>query len=189
VGTTVRWAELPEHLLADKHHRPRDGARNYVATIVAEGCCLGAALAQTAGTEDLQAAYGAFKREAEGVRLDYRPRTVSVDGRASTHQAWRAPFPLVALLRCLLHGWLNIGSRGKLSESFQELSRKAWESYRAPSRRCFARRLRRLREWARGQRMSSWLLEQVGKLSAGRVSTPGRTRTPAATGRATCWTG
>ena len=118
VGTTARRAELPEHLLADEHHRPRDGAKNYVATTVAEGCCLGAALAQTAGAEDLQAAYGAFASEARDVRPDHQPRTVGVDGWASTHQAWQALFPLVALLRCFLHGWLNIRSRGKLSESF-----------------------------------------------------------------------
>jgi hypothetical protein len=164
VGTTVRRAELPEHLLADEHHQPRDGTKNYVATTVAEGCCLGAALAQTAGTEDLQAAYGVYAREAREVRPDYRPRTVSVDGWASTHQAWQALFPTVALLRCFLHGWLNIRSRGKLSESFQELSGKVWESYRAASRRSFAQRLRRLREWAREQPMSAWLREQVEKL-------------------------
>jgi hypothetical protein len=164
VGTAVRRAETPEHLLADEHHQPRDGVKDYVATTVAEGCCLGAALARTAGAEDLQAAYGVFAREARDVRSDYRPRTVSVDGRASTHQAWLAPLPLVALLRCFLHGWLNIRSRGKLSESFQELSRKVWESYRAPTRRGFAQRLRRLREWARGRPMSAWLREQVEKL-------------------------
>jgi hypothetical protein len=164
VGTTVRRAELPEHLLADEHHQPRDGAKNYVATTVAAGCCLGAALAQTAGAEDLRAAYGVYAREARDVRPDYRPRTVSVDGWAPTHQAWPALFPLVVLLRCFLHGWLSIRSRGKLSESFPELSRRVWESYRAPSRRGFAQRLRRLREWARRRGMSAWLLEQVEKL-------------------------
>jgi hypothetical protein len=164
VGTTVRRAELPENLLADEHHQPRDGAKNYVATTVAEGCCLGAALAKTAGTEDLQAAYGAYAREARDVRPDYRPRTVSVDGWASTHQAWLALFPLVVLLRCFLHGWLNIRSRGKLSESFRELSGMVWEAYHASSRRSFAQRLRRLREWARRRGMSAWLLEQVEKL-------------------------
>jgi hypothetical protein len=164
VGTTVRRAELPEHLLADEHHQPRDGAKNYVATTVAAGCCLGAALAPTAGAEDLRAAYGIYAREARDVRPDYRPRTVSVDGWASTHQAWLALFPLVVLLRCFLHGWLNIRSRGKLSESFRELSRRVWESYHAPSRRSFAQRLRRLREWARRRGMSAWLLEQVEKL-------------------------
>jgi hypothetical protein len=164
VGTTVRRAELPEHLLADEHHQPRDGVKNYVATTVAEGCCLGAALARTAGAEDLQAAYGIYAREARDVRPDYQPRTVSVDGRASTHQAWLSLFPLVVLLRCFLHGWLNIRSRGKLSESFRELSRRVWESYRAPSRRSFTQRLRRLREWARRRGMSAWLPEQVEKL-------------------------
>jgi hypothetical protein len=161
VGTTVRQVPLPEHLVADEHHQTRDGTKNYVATTVAKGCCLGAALAQTAGAEDLQAAYGVYASEAREVRPDYRPRTVSVDGRASTHQAWRALFPPVAPLRCFLHGRRNIRGRGELSESFAELSRKARESYPAPSRGSFARRLRRLREWARGRPMSAWLREQV----------------------------
>jgi hypothetical protein len=89
---------------------------------------------------------------------------VSVDGWAATHQAWRALFPRVVLLRCFLHGWLNIRSRGKLSATFRELSERVWESYRASSRRSFAQRLRRLREWAQGRGMSVWLLEQVEKL-------------------------
>jgi hypothetical protein len=163
-GTTLRQAGPPEHLLADEHHQTRDGAKNYIATTVAEGCCLGAALAQTANAEDLQAAYAVFKEEARNVRPDYRPRTVSVDGWAATRQAWLALFPLVVLLRCFLHGWLNIRSRGKLSESFAELSRKVWEAFHAPNRRSFAQRLRRLWGWAQGQNLSAWLLEQVGKL-------------------------
>jgi hypothetical protein len=63
-----------------------------------------------------------------------------------------------------LHGWLNIRSRGKLSEAFAELSGKVWEAYHAPCRRSFAQRLRRLREWARGRGLTAWLLEQVEKL-------------------------
>jgi hypothetical protein len=163
-GTTLRQAGPPEHLLADEHHQTRDGAKNYIATTVAEGCCLGAALAQTANAEDLRAAYAVFKEEARDVRPDYRPKTVSVDGWAATRQAWLALFPLAVLLRCFLHGWLNIRSRGKLSESFAELSGKVWEAFRAPNRRGFAQRLRRLWEWAQGQGLSAWLLEQVGKL-------------------------
>ncbi len=164
VGATVRRAELPEHLLADEHHQSRKGDKNYIATTVGAGCCLGAELAPTANAEDLTAAYAVFKREAREVRPDYQPKTVSVDGWASTHQAWVVLFPLVVLLRCFLHGWLNIRSRGKLSEAFRELSAKVWEAYRAPNRRCFAQRLRRLAEWARGQGLSAWLLEQVQKL-------------------------
>jgi hypothetical protein len=164
VGTTVRQADLPEHLLADEHHRSRGGKKNYIATTVGGDCCLGAALSQTATAEDLQPAYEVFKQEAQDVRPDYQPRSVSVDGWAATHQAWRALFPLVALLRCFLHGWLNIRSRGKLSEKFLELSGKVWEAYRAATRRSFGQRLRRLWEWARGQELSAWLLEQVQKL-------------------------
>jgi hypothetical protein len=164
VGTTVRQAGLPEHLLADEHHQTRAGRKNYIATTVAEGCCLGAALAQSADAEDLQAAYGAFKEEARDVEPGYEPQTVSVDGWASTHLAWAGLFSLVVLLRCFLHGWLNIRSRGKLSEAFAQLSAKVWGAYHAPDRRSFAQRMRRLREWAQEQPMSAWLLEQVEKM-------------------------
>jgi hypothetical protein len=164
VGTTVRRAEIPKHLLADEHHQTRDGDKNYLATTVGQGCCLGAALAPTANADDLTIAYQVFRQEARNVREDYQPKTVNVDGWASTHQAWRALFPLVVLLRCFLHGWLNIRSRGKLSAAFRELSRKVWEAYHAPDRRCFGQRLRRVLEWARGPSLSAWLLEQVEKL-------------------------
>src|SRR5262249_6806700 len=140
-GTTVRRAEMPLHLLADEHHQSRNGDKNYVATTVAEGCCLGAALAQTANAEDLQAAYGVFEEEAQDVRPDYQPGTVSVDGWAATHQAWQALFPLVALLRCFLHGWLSMRSRGKLDESFRDLSKRVWEAFAAPCRRSFGQRM------------------------------------------------
>jgi hypothetical protein len=163
-GTALRRAAVPEHLLADEHHQPRDGVKGYVATTVAAGCCLGAALAQTAGAEDLQAAYGEFKAEAQNVQPGYTPQTVSVDGWASTHQAWLLLFPLVALLRCFLHGWLNVRSRGKLNESFSELSEKVWRAYRAPTRRSFAQRMRRLWEWTRANVSAAWVVEQVRKM-------------------------
>jgi hypothetical protein len=164
VGTTLRQADLPEHLLADEHHQTRDGQKNYIATTVAEGCCLGAALAQTAGADDLQAAYGVFQQEAEEVQPGYQPRTVSVDGWAATHQAWQAWFPLVTLLRCFLHGWLNIRSRGKLNDAFAGLSEKVWEAFAAPTRRSFGQRMRRLWEWAKANVQGAWVLEQVHKL-------------------------
>jgi len=163
-GTTLRKAAPPAHLLADEHHQPRGGQKNYVATTVGAGCCLGAALARSAGAEDLTPAYAVFKDEAEDAQPGYAPETVSVDGWAATHQAWRALFPLVALLRCFLHGWLNVRSRGKLSPAFAALSERVWRAYRAASRRGFAQRLRRLWQWAQGQALTAWLLGQVQKL-------------------------
>ena len=44
VGTTVRTAALPEHLLAHEHHQVLDGQKVYIATTVGQGCCLGAVL-------------------------------------------------------------------------------------------------------------------------------------------------
>jgi hypothetical protein len=164
VGTTVRHADIPEHLLADEHHQTRDGAKNYIATTVGAGCCLGAALAEAADEEDLTAAYRVFLEEAQNVQPGYQPRTVSVDGWAATRAAWLVLFPVVVLLRCFLHGWLNIRARGKLSEVFTTLSGKVWHAYHASTRRCFAQRLRRLWEWSQGQPLTAWLREQVEKL-------------------------
>jgi hypothetical protein len=163
-GTTVRRAGVPGNVLADEHHQPRDGVKNYLATTVGAGCCLGAALAPTAGAEDLTAAYGVFREEARDVEPGYAPRTVSADGWAATHQAWVTLFPLVVVLRCFLHGWLAIRSRGKLSDGFAALSERVWHAYHATTRRSFAQRLRRLREWAQAAVTASWVLEQVEKL-------------------------
>lgn len=163
-GTAVRRADLPGHLLADEHHRGRGGTKNYIATTVGAGCCLGAALAPTANADDLRSAYEVFRREAQDVQPGYRPQTVSVDGWAATRQAWQALFPLVVLLRCFLHGWLAIRSRGKLDGTFAELSGQVWQAYHAPNRRTFGQRLRRLWEWAQRHVEASWVLAQVKKL-------------------------
>src|SRR5437763_5560047 len=150
VGATARRAGLPEHLVADEHHRCRDGQKHYIATTVAEGCCLGAALAPSASADDLEAAYAVFKQEAQDVEPGYAPATVNTDGWAATRSAWLALFPLVVIRRCFLHGWLKVRDRGKhLKEVFWELSKKAWHAYHAPDRRSFGQRLRRLWEWSK----------------------------------------
>jgi hypothetical protein len=82
----------------------RKGQKTYIATTVAEGCCLGAEPAETAGTDDLKAAYGVFKDEAWDVEPGYAPVTVSTDGWKWTQAAWEALFPKVVILLCFLHG-------------------------------------------------------------------------------------
>ena len=167
VGTTVK-VDLPEHLAADEHHQTRDGQKTYIATTVGGGCCLGAEPADAAGAEDLKAAYGAFREEARDVAADYAPTTVNTDGWKGTRAAWKALFPKVVVLLCFLHGWLKIRDRAKhLGEQFREIGRRVWGAFRAPNRRSFAQRLRRLREWAEGQ-LSGVVLETVSDLCAKR---------------------
>lgn len=169
VGTTVRKAKLPQHLVADEHHQSCDGQKIYIATTVAEGCCWGAEPAKTAGTDDLKAAYGVFQQEARDVVPDYAPTTVNTDGWKWTQAAWKALFPRVVLLLCILHGWLKIRDRAKhLGELFWEIGRRVWEAYRAPDRRSFGQRLRRLRQWARG-RLSGVVQEKVLDLCSKRT--------------------
>lgn len=140
---------LPEHLLADEHHRRRDGEKNYIATTVGGGCVLGAALSKGAGTDDLKDAYGVFKQEALDVDPVYVPKTVNTDGWHSTQAAWKVLFPLVTILQCFLHAWLKIRDRAKhLGESFFNVSERVWDAYHAPDRRGFSQRIRSLRSWA-----------------------------------------
>ena len=149
VGTTVRQAEVPAHLLADEHHQPLDGQKVYIATTVADGCCLGAEPAATAGTDDLKAAYEVFKDEARDIAPEYAPKTVSTDGWKGTQAAWKALFQRVVILQCFLHAWLKIRDRAKhLKELFADVSRRVWEAFHAPDRRSFGQRLRWLRQWA-----------------------------------------
>ena len=161
VGTTVRRADVPAHLLADEHHQPLDGRKVYIATTVGAGCCLGAEPAEAAGTDDLKAAYAVFKEEARDVAPEYAPETVSTDGWKGTQAAWKALFHRVVILLCFLHGWLKIRDRAKhLKDQFAEISRRVWEAYHAPDRRGFGQRLRRLREWA-GEHLTGVVLENV----------------------------
>jgi len=150
VGTTVRTAKLPEHLLADEHHQTRNGQKNYIATTVGGSCFLGAAVAESAATEDLTRAYGVFKEEAHTVDSLYTPQTVNTDGWKGTQAAWKVLFPLVVVLQCFLHAWLRIRDRAKhLKTKFSDISQKVWHAYHAPNGRSFSQRIRHLRTWAK----------------------------------------
>ena len=151
VGTTVRHAGLPEHLVADEHHQGLDGQKVYIATTVGGGCCLGAEPATAAGTDELKVASEVFKEEARDVAPEYAPETVSTDGWKGTQAAWRALVPKAVILLCFVHAWRKVRDRAKhLKAVFADVSRRVWEAYHAPDRRRFAQRLRRLREWASG---------------------------------------
>ena len=115
---------------------------------------------------------------------------MSVDGWAATQQAWLALFPLVVLLRCFLHGWLNIRSRGKLNEAFAELSEKVWEAFPAPDRQEFRAAAAAAVGVGEGEREGGVAAGAGAEaVRAVRGSTARRTGTPAGTGPATCWTG
>src|SRR5205823_2638684 len=105
VGTTVRRADLPEDLVADEHHQTHNGAKVFIATTVAEGCCLGASLVPTSDEVGLTQGYSDFKEEAQDIDPDYAPATVNLDGWQASRLAWTGLFPLVVVLRCFLHGW------------------------------------------------------------------------------------
>ena len=172
VGTTVKAAErLPRHLVADEKHTTLGGQKVYLAATAGGGCCLGMALAETAGADDLTKAYGVFRDEAHHLDPEYQPQTVNTDGWPATQAAWRALFKGVTLILCFLHAFLKIRDRAvHLKETFAELSRRIWEAYHAPDARSFSQRLRRLREWATAHVEKEVVREKVRALCAKRAA-------------------
>jgi hypothetical protein len=165
VGTTVKQAAaLPPHLLADEKHTWLKGQRHYVATTVGEGGFLGATVVAEASTEALQGGYGEFMTEARDLAPPYQPATVCTDGWKATREAWQLLVPTVTLLLCFLHSVLKIEERcrGVLR---QQLRHMTWHVYQARTKAEFGQRVRRLREWARGQ-LSGAVQETVLKLCA-----------------------
>jgi hypothetical protein len=151
VGTTVKAAgRPPRHLVADEKHTTLAGEKVYLAATAGGGCCLGMALAGTAGTDDLTEAYGVFRDEARRLDPQYRPETVNTDGWPATQAAWRALFKGVTVILCFLHAFLKVRERAvHLKETFALLRERIWEAYHAPDARTFSQRLRRLRQWAK----------------------------------------
>jgi hypothetical protein len=166
VGTTVRGADdLPRHLVADEKHTTRGDTKVYLAVTAGGGCCLGMALANTAGNDDLTAAYGVFRDEARRLDPKYRPETVNTDGWAATQAAWRALFKGMTLILCFLHAYLKVRDRAvHLKATFAELSRRVWEAYHAPDARSFSQRLRRLRDWSEANVEKPIVQEKVRSL-------------------------
>ncbi|HZX41270.1 MAG TPA: hypothetical protein VFE93_05475 [Myxococcaceae bacterium] len=163
VGTTITEAKrLPRHLVADEKHTTLAGEKVYLAATAGGGCCLGIALAKTAGNDDLTKAYGVFRQEARHLDPEYRPETVNTDGWQATQAAWRSLFQGVTLILCFLHAFLKVRERAiHLKETFAVLRERIWEAYHAPDARSFSQRLRRLREWAKAHVEKEVVLEKV----------------------------
>jgi hypothetical protein len=162
VGATVRDPRaLPAHLAADEHHARLRGEDAYVAVTAGGNCLLGIALSPTASEVDLTAAYGRFRAEAAGVSAAYTPATVNTDGWKPTQAAWRTLFPTVAVILCILHGFLKIRDRCRKAV---ELHRQAWEVYRAATAPGFRAAMEAFRQWCAARVWSGPIGEALEKL-------------------------
>jgi len=168
VGTTVRSPEkLPEHLSADEKHTRVCGDKAYIATTVGGGCFLGASVSSQASEEELEEAYGVFKREVSQIDSDYSPKTVNTDAWKATRSVWKKLFPKAVLLLCFLHVylWLRNRSKKKYKEIFHLVSDKLWNCYQAENRRRFSQRVRRLCDWAKKvENVPAFMKDKLNKL-------------------------
>ncbi len=90
-----------------------------------------------------------FRDEAIALNPNYQPETVNTDGWEQTQAAWKNLFPGSAIVLCFLHSVLDIQQRCRKTQSlWQKLTGRLWHIFKAPSKRHFAQRLRRLGEWA-----------------------------------------
>lgn len=168
VGTTVKSPDkLPQNLLADEKHTWWHKERVYLATTVAKGCFLGAALAESPSTESLSKAYAEFEQEAKALDSDYLPKTVNLDGWNGTQGAWKTLFGgHVVFIFCLLHVALKIRDRCRRWEKKQELMKRVWKCVKAESLFSYGQQIRRLKEWTLCQEMPSGAKEKVLELCA-----------------------
>ena len=118
-------------------------------TTVGGGGLLGAAVAEAASAEALEAASGEFAHEARTLWPADRPQTVCTDGWDATPSAWKSLFPAVCSILCCLHSVLNVAERGGRDLALRTLVLdRVWEVDDACTRAQCSQRLRRLREWA-----------------------------------------
>ena len=150
VGTTVKRPEhLPKDLVADEKHSWLKGKRVYIVTTAAKDCILGASVAQSASQTDLENAYGVFASEAKLWML-IMPLSCDTMAGPPRNKLGRPVFNQITVILCFLHAFLKIRDRAKkaFGERGQEVQRRVWDAYHATSKRAFAQRLRRLKEWA-----------------------------------------
>jgi hypothetical protein len=150
VGTTVKAPDsLPPDVVADEKQSTISGEPVYIATTVGHDCFLGASISSSAGEAELTTAYQQFQQEAQQVQPAYQPETVNTDGWQATMNAWKTLFPQICVIQCFLHAVLGLKQVAtKASQSlYQQIADLAWQVYHATTKRSFAQRLRRLREW------------------------------------------
>ena len=167
VQTTIQQPEnLPEDLLADEKHSRLLGQKCYIATTVGNDCVLGASVATAADEVALTEAYQTFKEEALHFCPEYQPKTVNTDGWTATQNSWRALFPMIVLIECILHAFISIRSRckKKFSQAWPELQKKFWDVYDSPTKALFLSSLTDFQTWANTS-LSGIALEAVNKLS------------------------
>jgi hypothetical protein len=136
VGTTLKAPDqLPEHLLADEKFTSLNGQEVYVATTVGNDVVLSATLTLASQTDELEQAYGEFKREALRLNPNYAPTTLTLDGWRQTKEAWLRLFPTLIIIRCFLHAFLRIRERCRSNPLFPRVRQLVWRIYHARSQR------------------------------------------------------
>ena len=84
------------------------------------GCFLGVDIVGSAETPDLVNGYGRFREEAQALKPEYQPETVTTDGWDHTQSAWKMLFPGIAIILCFLHSVLDIQQRCRKTKTYLE---------------------------------------------------------------------
>lgn len=169
VGTTLKAPDqLPEHLLADEKFTSLNGQEVYVATTVGHDVVLSAPLPLASQTDELEQAYGEFKREALRLNPDYVPTTLTLDGWRQTKEAWLRLFPTLLVIRCFLHAFLRIRERCRSNPLFPRVRHLVWRIYHARSQPNYYYHLDKFLTFAR-QQLTGEALKAVARFKRKRA--------------------
>lgn len=110
---------------------------------------LGVDVVESADTTALSQGDQGFPSEATALNPADQPETVNTDGWEHTPAAWKQSLPGIRVVLCFLHVVLDIQQRCcRTKPWFRKLTGKLWQVYQSTTKRQFAQRLRRLREWS-----------------------------------------
>lgn len=116
---------------------------------VSQNCVLGSELCANADEQALTKGYGTFAAEAKNINKDYQPKSVNIDGWEATQKAFSALFTGIIIIYCFLHGFIKIRDRCRKSPLFNKICGHVWHVYHADTKKAFAQRMRRLKEWTK----------------------------------------
>lgn len=161
VGTTVRSADkLPQHLLADEKLTHLLGEECCVAVTVGDDVVLGAALALSTRTHELDDAYAEFAGEARRLKADYVPKTLNLDGWQHTRAVWLKLFPTLVIIRCFLHAFIRVRGRCLRHPLYPQMRQLIWKIYRAKSQSNYYYHFDKLLKFA-AQQLQGEALSQI----------------------------
>lgn len=119
---------LPEKIQSDEKHSFCQGEKGYIPLITSGHVTYHIDYINSLEEKDLVKSYQKYMTEAQKIKENYTPKSVTLDGYQSTQNAMKKIFPLASLIYCWLHAVRSVFKRVKAfcEEVAKEISGSLW---------------------------------------------------------------